>query len=178
MNESTQNVKHIGAAEFETEAEKAASPAVALSSVRHSWFIKARGKPACNLSRLRGSVIGETKKVDVMNNMIELTEGNFETEVIQAAVPVVVDFYAPRCGPCKMLAPVLEQLAGEFAGRLKFAKANVDETPDLAANFEVSGVPTLMLFRGGEAVDQLVGFSGLRQLKGWLDTAANTAVTT
>ena len=113
-----------------------------------------------------------------MNNMLELTEYNFETEVIQAAVPVVVDFYAPWCGPCKMLAPVLEQFAGEFLGRLKFAKANVDQTPDLAASFEVSGVPTLMLFRGGEAVDQVVGFSGLRQLKAWLDQAANTTVTT
>jgi thioredoxin 1 len=113
-----------------------------------------------------------------MNNMLELTEDNFETEVIQAAVPVVVDFYAPWCGPCQMLAPVLEQLAGEFAGRLKFAKANVDQTPDLAASFEVSGVPALMLFRGGEAVDQVVGFSGLRQLKAWLDKAANTTVTT
>jgi thioredoxin 1 len=113
-----------------------------------------------------------------MNNMLELTEYNFETEVIQAAVPVVVDFYAPWCGPCKMLAPVLEQLAGEFAGRLKFAKANVDQTPDLATSLEVSGVPTLMLFRGGEAVNRVVGFSGLRQLKAWLDKAANTTVTT
>jgi thioredoxin 1 len=113
-----------------------------------------------------------------MNNMLELTEYNFETEVIQAAVPVVVDFYAPWCGPCKMLAPVLEQFAGEFLGRLKFAKANVDQTPDLAASFEVSGVPTLMLFRGGEAVNRVVGFSGLRQLKAWLDQAANTTVTT
>jgi len=136
------------------------------------------GNPACNLFDVCGSVITETKKVESMNNMLELTEYNFETEVIQAAVPVVVDFYAPWCGPCKMLAPVLEQFAGEFLGRLKFAKANVDQTPDLAASFEVSGVPTLMLFRGGEAVDQVVGFSGLRQLKAWLDKAANTTVTT
>jgi len=111
-----------------------------------------------------------------MNNMLELTEDSFETEVIQAAVPVVVDFYAPWCGPCKMLAPVLEQLAGEFAGRLKFAKANVDETPDLAANFEVSGVPTLIFFHGGKAVDQVVGLSGLRQIKAWLEKAASAAV--
>ncbi len=113
-----------------------------------------------------------------MNKLLELTEDNFETKVIQATVPVVVDFYAPWCGPCKMLAPVLEQLAGEFAERLKFARANVEVTPELAASFEVSGVPTLMLFRGGEAVDQAVGFSGLRQLKTWLLKAANTTVTT
>jgi thioredoxin 1 len=112
-----------------------------------------------------------------MNNMIELTADNFEKEVIQAAVPVVVDFYAPWCGPCKMLGPVLEQLAGEFAGRLKFASVNVDQTPELAANFEVSGVPTLMLFHNGETVDQVVGLSGLRRLKAWLEKAANTTVT-
>ena len=122
--------------------------------------------------------MGMTNEVESMKNIIELTEANFEPEVLHAAGLVVVDFYAPWCGPCKMLAPVLEQLAGEFAGRLKFAKANVDQTPDLAASFEVSGVPTLMLFRGGEAVDEVTGFSGLRQLKAWLDKAANTAVTT
>lgn len=120
----------------------------------------------------------ETNRVESMKNTIELNEANFEPEVLHAAVPVVVDFYAPWCGPCKMLTPVLEQFAGEFAGRLKFAKANVDQIPDLAASLEVSGVPTLMLFRGGEAVDQVVGFSGLRQLKAWLDKAANTTVTT
>jgi thioredoxin 1 len=122
--------------------------------------------------------MGMTNEVESMKNIIELTEANFEPEVLHAAGLVVVDFYAPWCGPCKMLAPVLEQLAGEFAGRLKFAKANVDQTPDLAASFEVSGVPTLMLFRGGEAVDEVTGFSGLRQLKAWLDQAANTTVTT
>ncbi len=111
-----------------------------------------------------------------MNKILELTEDNFEVEVIQASTPVVVDFYAPWCGPCKMLAPALEQLAGEFAGRLKFTKANVDETPDLAASFEVSGVPTLMLFHGGKVVDQVVGLSGLRQLKAWLEKAASAAV--
>lgn len=122
--------------------------------------------------------MGMTNEVESMKNIIELTEANFKPEVLHAASLVVVDFYAPWRGPCKMLAPVLEQLAGEFAGRLKFAKANVDQTPDLAASFEVSGVPTLMLFRGGEAADQVTGFSGLRQLKAWLDKAANTAVTT
>ncbi len=110
------------------------------------------------------------------NNIEELTEANFETEVLQAALPVVVDFYAPWCGPCKMIAPLLEQFAGEFAGRLKFAKANVDKTPVLASSFEITGVPTLMLFRGGEPVDQLVGFPGPRQFKAWLDKAANAAV--
>jgi len=72
---------------------------------------------------------------DNMKNMIELTETNFETEVLQASVPVVVDFYAPWCGPCKMLAPILEQLAPQFEGRVKFAKLNVDEAPELAGRY-------------------------------------------
>ena len=68
-----------------------------------------------------------------MKNLIELSESSFEVEVLRTDLPVVVDFYAPWCGPCKMLAPLLEQLAGEFQGRIKFAKANVDDTPELAA---------------------------------------------
>jgi thioredoxin 1 len=111
-----------------------------------------------------------------MNNIIELTETNFQPEVLKATIPVVVDFYAPWCGPCKMLAPLLETLAAELDGKVKFAKANVDETPELAGRYEITGVPTLMLFRGGEAVDQVVGFPGPRQLQAWLDKAANAAV--
>lgn len=117
------------------------------------------------------------KNVEAKRNLVELTEANFETEVLSAAIPVVVDFYAPWCGPCKMIAPLLEQFAGEFAGRLKFAKANVDETPGLAVGLEITGVPTLILFRGGEPVNQLVGFPGPRQFKAWLDVAANPSGT-
>ena len=108
-----------------------------------------------------------------MNHIIELTENDFEAEVIQAPVPVVVDFYATWCGPCKALAPLLEQLAAGLTGRLKFAKANVDEAPELVDCFEITGVPTLLLFRNGEVLDRLVGFPGVSQLKAWMDQAEN-----
>ena len=107
-----------------------------------------------------------------MKKIIELSESSFETEVLRSDLPVVVDFYAPWCGPCKMLAPLLEQLADEFQGRIKFAKANVDETPEPAAAYQIMGVPTLALFRGGERIDALVGLVAPKALKSWLEGAA------
>jgi thioredoxin 1 len=107
-----------------------------------------------------------------MKNLFELSESSFETEVSRADLPVVVDFYAPWCGPCKMLAPLLEQLAAEFQGRIKFTKANVDDIPELAATYQITGVPTLALFRGGEPVDALVGLVSPKALKSWLEGAA------
>jgi len=112
-----------------------------------------------------------------MKNIIELTETNFETEVLCATCPVLVDFYAPWCGPCKMLAPLLEQFAAEFAGKVKFAKVNIDDAAGLADEYEISSVPTLMVFRGGEPVDQVEGFYGPRPFKAWLEKAANLNVT-
>jgi thioredoxin 1 len=111
-----------------------------------------------------------------MKNIIELNETNFDLEVRQAAGPVLVDFYAPWCGPCKMLAPVLEQLAGEFAGKIKVAKLNVDEAPVLAGACNITGVPTLMLFRDGQMVERIVGLPSPRALKAVLDKAAGETV--
>lgn len=107
-----------------------------------------------------------------MKNVLEISESSFEAEVLQAQTPVVVDFYAEWCGPCKMLAPLLEQLAVEFKGRIKFTKANVDNTPELAATHQITGVPTLALFRGGERIDALVGLVAPKALKAWLEGAA------
>jgi thioredoxin 1 len=106
-----------------------------------------------------------------MKNIIELNETNFESEVLKAAGPVLVDFYAPWCGPCKMLAPLLEQLAGEFPGRMKFGKLNVDDAPELAGQYDITGVPTLMLFRGGKVIDRIVGLPSPRALKASLENA-------
>ncbi len=107
-----------------------------------------------------------------MKNIIELTEANFETEVLRAAGPVLVDFYAPWCGPCLMLAPLLEQFAAEYAGKVKFAKVNIDAAAALAGEYEINCVPTLMVFRDGEPVDQVEGFYGPRPFKVWLEKAS------
>ncbi len=107
-----------------------------------------------------------------MEKIIELSEGSFEQEVLKADLPVLVDFYASWCGPCKMIAPVLEQFAVEFQGRIKFGKLNVDEGPGLAARYDISGVPTLAIFREGRLVDRMVGFRGANAFKAWLEVAA------
>jgi thioredoxin 1 len=110
-----------------------------------------------------------------MKSIVELSESTFEMEVLRADLPVVVDFYAEWCGPCKMLAPLLEQLAVELKGRIKFTKANVDNTPELAAAYQITGVPTLALFRGGEPIDAVVGLLAPKALKSWLEGAATAS---
>lgn len=90
-------------------------------------------------------------------NVAEFTDSNFEAEVLQSAVPVVVDFWAPWCGPCKMLAPTIEALAGDYAGRVKIGKLNTDESETVAARFGIRSIPTLLVFKNGEVVHQLVG---------------------
>jgi len=124
----------------------------------------------CNFTGSRGSVVGEAMKSNTQN-IIEVTEASFDLEVLKATGPVVVDFYAPWCGPCKMIAPLLEQLAGEFSGTLKFAKLNVDDAPEWAGRYGVRGVPTLMLFGAGQVIDQAVGAGALKNLQTWIERA-------
>jgi thioredoxin 1 len=107
-----------------------------------------------------------------MENINELNEDGFRQEVLNADLPVLVDFYAPWCGPCKMIAPLLEQFAVEFQGRIKFVKVNVDHAPGLAGNYGISGVPTLAIFRDGQLADMMVGFRGTNAFRSWLDAAA------
>ncbi len=88
---------------------------------------------------------------------IELTESNFQDEVIKSATPVLVDFWAGWCGPCKMIAPVVEELAKEYDGKLKVGKMDVDANQDLSGQLGIRSIPTLLIFKGGRVVDQVVG---------------------
>jgi thioredoxin 1 len=104
-----------------------------------------------------------------MNTINEIETRSFNQEVLQAPTPVLVDFYAPWCGPCKMLAPILDSLAREYAGRVKLVKVNMDDAPELAQEYQITGVPTLMLFQDGQVEETLVGLATARALRALLD---------
>jgi thioredoxin 1 len=98
-------------------------------------------------------------------NVLDVTDNTFDTEVIKGNLPVLVDFWAPWCGPCKMVAPVVEALSQEFEGKVKFVKVNTDESPNTAQQFQISGIPSLLLFKDGNVVDQVVGAVPKSQLQ-------------
>ncbi len=98
-------------------------------------------------------------------NVVTLSAANFDAEVLKSAVPVLVDFWAEWCGPCKMIAPVLDQIADEKVGKLKVAKVNVDDSPDLASKFGIRAIPTLLVFQGGHVKEQMVGMIGKKELE-------------
>jgi thioredoxin 1 len=93
-----------------------------------------------------------------MSALPDVTQSNFETEVLQSGQPVLVDFWAPWCGPCRMLSPIVEKIAAANAGKAKFVKLNTDENPSLAGQYQVSGIPCLILFKNGQPVDRIVGY--------------------
>jgi thioredoxin 1 len=106
----------------------------------------------------------------VSEHIVHLTDDSFESEVLQASEPVLVDYWADWCGPCKMIAPVLDEISGEYAGKLKVAKLNIDENPNTPPKFGIRGIPTLMLFKGGEVEATKVGAVSKSQLTAFIDS--------
>jgi thioredoxin 1 len=106
-----------------------------------------------------------------MPQAVEITDQNFEAEVLQSSLPVLVDFWATWCGPCRMIAPVVGELATENAGSVKVCKINIDDSPAIAAGYGVSSIPTLIIFKNGEIVDRFVGVQPKKRLQEALDQA-------
>ena len=104
-----------------------------------------------------------------MSHPVDVTDDTFEADVLKADVPVLVDFWADWCAPCKMIAPIVEDLAEEYDGRVKFAKLDVDSNPRTAMSYGVRGIPTLLIFKGGTPVNQVVGAVPKSVLKGKLE---------
>ena len=106
------------------------------------------------------------------SNIVTLTEANFEQEVLNAPTPVLVDFWAEWCGPCKMIAPILDELASEYDGKVKVGKVNIDEFQSIATEYGIRAIPTLLIFKDGEVAEQVVGMRSKRDLKANLDKVA------
>jgi thioredoxin 1 len=106
-----------------------------------------------------------------MGNAAEFTDSNFQSEVLESTVPVLVDFWAPWCGPCRMIGPTIEELSEENTGTFKVGKVNVDENSQTAMTYNVASIPTIMIFKGGQLVNQMMGVQSKAQLQQALDEA-------
>ena len=102
-------------------------------------------------------------------NLTEFNDANFQQDVLQSSVPVLVDFWAPWCGPCRMLTPTVEELAKDYEGKVKVGKLNTDDSPDTATNYGISSIPTILFFKGGQVVDRLVGVNPKSRFQQILD---------
>lgn len=102
-------------------------------------------------------------------NLVDFTDGNFQSDVLESDQPVLVDFWAPWCGPCKALTPTIEKLADQFAGKVKIGKLNTDENRQAAINYQINSIPTLIVFKGGQPVERKLGGGPLDQLAEMLD---------
>lgn len=101
--------------------------------------------------------------------LIHLNEDNFQKEIIESKIPVLVDFWASWCGPCKMISPIIDEISKEYAGKLKVSKVNVDDNPQIASKFGIMSIPTILFFKDGQVVDQITGAVSKKVLKNKID---------
>jgi thioredoxin 1 len=106
-----------------------------------------------------------------MAKPVDVTDTQWDSEVLKSDLPVLVDFWAPWCGPCRMVSPIVEELAEEYSGKMRFYKLNTDDNVDTASKYGIRSIPTLLVFKGGEIVDQLIGFRPKSELKRSLEKA-------
>lgn len=104
-----------------------------------------------------------------MATVREVSDSTFERDVLKSSLPVMVDFWAPWCGPCRMVSPIVEELAGDYSGKVSFVKLNTDDNPMTASRYGIRSIPTLMIFKGGSVVGQVIGFRPKSDLKRQLD---------
>jgi len=130
------------------------------------WLIAFAVRRGTGSEQIRKREIGEMSS---MSEELTLTQDNFQSEILQADVPCLVDFWAPWCGPCLMMGPTIEKLAGAYVGKAKVGKVNVDESPELANKYGIRSIPSLLLFKGGEVVDMAVGVQPEDALRQKLD---------
>jgi len=106
-----------------------------------------------------------------MSDLLQLSDEDFQSQVIESEVPVLVDFWAPWCGPCRMLSPIVEELSKDYEGRVLFAKMNTDECPATPGQYGIMSIPSLLLFKDGKLVDRAVGMRPKKALQEWIDGA-------
>ena len=134
-------------------------------------FDQLEGRRNAALNTSASTTLKTTEGYFTMANVNEFTDGNFPSEVLESSEPVLVDFWAPWCGPCRQITPMIEELAGENAGSVKIGKVNIDDNPKAAQDYGVSSIPTLMIFKGGDVVERFVGVQPKIRLQEALDEA-------